>query len=256
VFTPLITLSPIGGLAHLGSPLPHPRADVFVSAAGPAVHLAWLALVWPLSVILPAEVLRPEGWAVDPVVDGVELLVRLNVALLLFNLLPLFPMDGGRILRALLASRMQPNRATRIAALLGIAGAVAFVVVGVVLGGYWSTILIVIGLSNFFACQQELVAARHGAGPYDVEALEPWQSDPDAWRRGESSARPKPPGFFVRRREARARRRAAAEVVEAAALEAEVDRVLGRVCEVGMEGLTRAERATLERASRRKRERR
>ena len=49
IHTPLITLSPLGGLAHMGARAPGPRSDLVITLAGPAVHLLWLALFWPLS---------------------------------------------------------------------------------------------------------------------------------------------------------------------------------------------------------------
>lgn len=257
VHTPLITLSPLGGLAHLGAALPHPRADIFVSAAGPAVHLLWLAVFWPLSLLLPAATWRPSGWWLDPIAGHVDYLVDLNLGLLLFNLLPFFPMDGGRVLRALLALRLHPNRATRIAAFVGLAGASAFVVMGFLVAGYRGSILLVIGLSNVLACVAELRAARHHAGPYMVESLAPWQADPEAWRggtaRGGSEARQEGEGRRARRRRERAQREAERRRREDVALDAELDRVLARVSEVGMSGLTASERSLLERASERRR---
>src|SRR5262249_49370347 len=59
--TPLITLSPLGGLAHLGAPARGPRQELLVSLAGPATHLLLLAVVWPLSLVLPADA-RERGW--------------------------------------------------------------------------------------------------------------------------------------------------------------------------------------------------
>src|SRR5262245_32150611 len=59
--TPLITLSPLGGLAHLGAPARGPRQELLVSLAGPATHLLLLAVVWPLSLLLPVDA-RDRGW--------------------------------------------------------------------------------------------------------------------------------------------------------------------------------------------------
>jgi len=267
--TPLITLSPLGGLAHLGTEARGPRQELLISLAGPATHLVLLAVFWPLQKLLPWGTVEVSGWAYDPLGFTLAFLVALNQGLLLFNLLPFFPMDGGRALRAVLAMRMHPNRATMIATSIGIGGAIALVVWGIASSGMYATIRVLIGLSNLQACLRERVAARHvlvyGDGAADHR--EPWQSDPDAWRRGESpfgvepraelrdgarrAGRRRGPGLFARllrrpERAARARR-------EQAELDAEVDRVLERVQQVGMAGLSAKERKVLDRASRQRR---
>ncbi|MDJ0973405.1 MAG: site-2 protease family protein [Planctomycetota bacterium] len=251
--TPLITLSPIGGLAHMASPAPRPSAEAWVAAAGPATHLVWLAVFAPLWYFVLGQdwtVGRPDGWFFGPISFAIYYLVVINFFLMVFNLLPFFPMDGGRILRALLSNRMNPNRATMIATQIGIIGAVLFMVSPIFFtffGEWW--LLFVIGLSNLFACLQERKAARYGMSPYDATAqLDPWQSDPDAWKRG-SSFEAEEPGFFQRRKEAREQRKREREYEERESLEQEVDRILAKVSEVGMGGLTEKEKRTLMRAS-------
>jgi hypothetical protein len=187
----------------------------------------------------------------------VDTFVTLNVFLFLFNLLPVYPLDGGRIFRAFLSMRMHPNRATLLACKVGIIGGAVFIVAGLVLyftvDDLWGLILVVIGISGIGACRAEKRAAQYASGPYQQgEALAPWQSDPEAWKSGDSAEAWKEAG--EEGPSARARRKQEKAAAEDAALEAEVDRILARVSEVGMEGLTRGERATLERASRRRRE--
>jgi Zn-dependent protease len=247
--TPRITLSPLGGLAHLQSAAPSPGADVRISLAGPAVHLLWLAVAWPLSKVLPPVVWRPSGFAfVEPVSGSVDLLVYVNVALALFNLLPFFPMDGGRVFRSLLAYRMHPNRASLWAAWVGMAGAIAFVVVGFARGRYEGGILIAIGVTNFLMCQRERLGALYGEGPYGIPR-EPWESDPDAWRRGASDVLDSRPGFWRRLKAKWSRSERPVGRFETAPDDAELDRLLAKVGEVGITGLSRSERAALQRAS-------
>ncbi|MFV1959355.1 MAG: site-2 protease family protein, partial [Planctomycetota bacterium] len=127
ILTPLITLSPLGGVAHLSSAAPNPRAEIRIALAGPATHLLWLAVFWPLSWFVGPATLRPEGWWISPFAYAVEFLRTVNLWLMIFNLLPFLPLDGGRVLRALLVGRFDARRATVIAARVGQVGAVAFV---------------------------------------------------------------------------------------------------------------------------------
>lgn len=250
--TPLITLSPLGGLAHMETPAPGPKVDAIVSLAGPATHLIWLLVFGPLWLFVfrdSPEILRPEGWWLSPAWLAVQFLAVTNLVLMLFNLLPFFPMDGGRTLRAFLATKMHPNRATLIAAQIGLVGA-SFFVLGWIffdfMGHSW--ILMAIGISHFMVCLQARKAARYGFSPYDATAqLEAWQRDADAWKRGGQPSGD--PGYFERRRADKEQRRREKQREDAAALELEVDRILEKVSEVGMAGLTEKEKRTLMRAS-------
>ncbi|MCI2398351.1 site-2 protease family protein [Aliiroseovarius subalbicans] len=117
--TPDVTLLPIGGLARLEKMPENPLQEIAVALAGPAVNLVIWAL---LSLLFPA----PE--ASDAFVLNAQTLpgqlARLNLILAVFNLLPAFPMDGGRVLRAALSLTTDRVNATRIAASTG--QAVAF----------------------------------------------------------------------------------------------------------------------------------
>lgn len=116
VATPDVVLLPIGGVARLERVPEEPAQELVVALAGPAVNLA-IALV--LYLVLGGFLPR-EGMAVqDPAIGMAARLLWANLFLALFNLVPAFPMDGGRMLRAFLAYRMGYARATRIAASIG-----------------------------------------------------------------------------------------------------------------------------------------
>jgi Zn-dependent protease len=239
----LVTISPLGGLAHLDAPTPSPRAEILVALAGPAVHLPWIALAWVGTRWVGPDVLRPSAWVAGPAWQALRFLLTVNLALLFFNLLPVYPLDGGRVLRAWLARRMHPNRATLIAARVGMVGAGCFLVAAFFQPRVWSGILVAIALTVFLACLRARREARWGEGPYGPRR-EAWESDPEAWKHrlaGPSGAQRRRAARDVRAREASVR------------LAADVDRILDRVHEVGMAGLTRRERRTLRRASKEQR---
>lgn len=138
IATRYITLLPIGGIALLESMPREPRQEIVVALAGPAVNLAIAAAAWLVlkAAGSPGSLLAAEMGALD----FLPSLLAANLALALFNLIPAFPMDGGRVLRALLAMRMDRVRATRVAATVGQTLAVGLGLLGL----WWNPILILI----------------------------------------------------------------------------------------------------------------
>jgi Zn-dependent protease len=252
--TDVITLSPLGGVAHMNAPASTPRTELLIALAGPAVHLIWLAVFWPLDLLLPNKVLHIDGWRVCPITFTVGYLVRANTWLMLFNLLPFFPLDGGRTLRALLAMRWHPNLATMWATMIGMIGGGLFIVLGLMRQDvYHRAIWVTLGISCISSCLNERRLARHVL-VYQQAMQDPWATDPDAWKRGAGPLAPPRRGhFFARWRRARAERKAQRAAAAAAALDREVDQILERVHQVGMSGLTDREKAVLKRASQRRR---
>ena len=116
IATPEVTLLPIGGVASLQRLPSDPGQELVVALAGPAVNLViGLVLIAALGPVHPDDLAQIDN-------PGLSLLGRLAIAnlfLVVFNLIPAFPMDGGRVLHALLAMRMGPARATEIAARIG-----------------------------------------------------------------------------------------------------------------------------------------
>jgi Zn-dependent protease len=149
IHTRRIVLSPIGGLAQLEGMPKNPRHELAVALAGPAVNFALAAVLWVLGA----------GASLSPAFGLLEGLMWANLTLGAFNLIPAFPMDGGRALRAFLATRMGDLTATEIAAGVGKVAAVAMGVTGL----FTSWILIAIAVFIWFAASSELRAARADA---------------------------------------------------------------------------------------------
>lgn len=159
-----IVLTPLGGIARLEGMAATGRAEVAIALAGPAVSLA-LAGLAGLGVLS----LTPTGLAAS----ALDTLLWANVMLGAFNLVPAFPMDGGRVLRGLLHERIGLSRATRIAAALGRVIAIAMGLVGLFTQS-WSLVLIAVFVW--------IAGGRERDAVVDREAhARRWASMPRAW---------------------------------------------------------------------------
>ena len=150
--TPDITLLPIGGVARLERMPEEPRQELIIAIAGPAVNVI-IAVALALTIDWRAAM---EPRVVESPILTVQLLA-MNVWLVLFNLLPAFPMDGGRVLRALLAIRMPYARATQVAANVGQAFAFIFGFAGLLIP---NPFLIFIALFVYIGASQEAALAQ------------------------------------------------------------------------------------------------
>lgn len=146
-----ITLLPIGGVASLEAIPDKPKEELIVAFAGPAVNLAIAAVLYPFTQL--GQVDEVENMAHVNAGNFIPLVMSVNLVLLLFNLIPAFPMDGGRVLRALLSFKMPRARATRIAASIGQVLAIGFVFIGF----FYNPFLVFIGLFIFLGAQSEAV---------------------------------------------------------------------------------------------------
>lgn len=151
-----ITLLIFGGVSSMEESTPDPKVELPMALVGPltsmAVGLLCIALIYITGMVLPPSPLA------GLLIFCFAYLGLLNVFLFLFNLLPAFPMDGGRVLRAWLAGRMPLHRATRIAADVGKVFAVVFGILGLLL---FSPLLILIAFFIYIGAGQESTAVKY-----------------------------------------------------------------------------------------------
>ncbi len=165
-----IVLLPIGGVARLERMPDDPHQELLVALAGPAVNVV---IAVALYLILAAFGSAPSLKEVANVhwVGGnfLNKLMVTNLWLVGFNVLPAFPMDGGRVLRALLATRMEYTRATHVAAQIGQAMALLFGFIGL----FYDPFLLFIALFVWMGATEEaaMVTARTSLGGVPVQRV-------------------------------------------------------------------------------------
>ena len=156
VTTPDVVLLPIGGVARLERIPEEPWQEFLIAIAGPLVNVV-IAVV--LILLAGAQVNAVNLYAVEnPAASMIDRLAAVNLFLAVFNMIPAFPMDGGRVLRAVLAARMGYVRATEIAAFVGQGVAFALGFIGLL----YNPLLIFIAIFVYLAASSEahLVAIR------------------------------------------------------------------------------------------------
>ncbi len=160
-----ITLYPIGGIASLESIPTEPSQELMVTLAGPAVNLVIGILLWIYLHItnqMPdLETIRSGTIFNFPFAFSI---MYANIALAVFNLIPAFPMDGGRVLRSLLAMKLDHSKATEIAARIGQFLAIVFVFIGF----FYDFWLVFIGMFLFLGASSE---SRIGEIKYALEGI-------------------------------------------------------------------------------------
>jgi Zn-dependent protease len=246
-----VTLSPLGGLATLGEEM-EGRSEVRIAAAGPAVNVVFLLLFLPVFALVGIRIgldyLNPLDFWPTPTDDGngtflrelIYLVHKANLIVLLFNLIPAFPMDGGRILRGFLHGRMGRIRSTVAVTTVALFAAAAMLVWGVLESNlFLAFIAVSVGISAWLTRKRALmIAAEFG----QFEAFNGFRTagysvEPD--RRAERELEKK-------------RKRREREKAKEREIERKVDDLLAKISEHGMGSLTRREKAFLNKASRRK----
>jgi len=151
-----ITLMIFGGIATMEEGVPDPKAELPMALVGPIASLV-------VGLVCSGIVYTVPAVTTNPAVAGVLIFIFgylgvLNIILFAFNLLPAFPMDGGRVLRAWLAKRMPLHRATKIAADVGKGFAIVFGLIGLF---FFSPFLILIALFIYIGASMESTAVKY-----------------------------------------------------------------------------------------------
>ncbi len=235
-----ILMWPLGGLASVLPP-DTPKGNLVTTIGGPAVNaillvpLAGLMYVYGMADRLLFNPLDL-SFALGGLTWGQTALFLayvVNLAILLFNvLLPIFPLDGGRILYASMWTKLGKRRAMDIALMVGFVGAIALGVFGLVAN---QTLLLGVAVIAGITCFLERRTLRAAD-----ELTSPW-AESAMWREEDDAPAPKGPS----KKEIKQREREEAE-------QAELDRVLEKIAKTGMDSLTKSERKTLESATKKR----
>jgi len=241
-----IILSPLGGLAMTQAPH-RPGATLIAVAGGPAVNLL-ICLVTALTMFalsgavpwFPLKYAIPHGWL--NVYGYLFWIYSISLALLVFNLLPIFPLDGGQLVQAGLWFKLGYYRPMNIACIVGYVGGGMLAVFGFWVGNLLLVFIALSGLATCYMMRRQLREAGADS-EYGTETLD-----------FSASLRPDPPKKR-RRTNTWAMRRLRREAQQEAAEQLRIDSILAKVSAKGMASLTWSERRALRRATARQRQR-
>jgi YD repeat-containing protein len=180
VKTPEVILSPIGGMANMERIPEAPGQELLIALAGPAVNVVILLLLATVGGVSLASLpsLDFESASLG------QRLAYINGMLVVFNMIPAFPMDGGRVLRALLSMGLGPTRATAIAARVGQGFAFLFVLLGL----FYSPILLLVGIFVYLAAGSEAQASSLRAMARGLKVADAMERAPRVLGRDQSLA--------------------------------------------------------------------
>lgn len=239
-----ILMWPLGGLAFVDVPR-RPWPEFVTVICGPLVNVALLAAC---GLLLRLDVAGSPFAFFNPISgswgDGhawLSITYEVNMLLFLFNLWPMYPMDGGRMLQCVLWWRLDLVRATAITTTVGMVAAIVMGVYGLVTSEY---LLLAIAVIGYIACYQQRQQLK--AGGIQADGFMGYD-----FSGGYSTLEPgrRRPGPLARWRQRRAQARHGRAEEDRQRQETEVDRILQKVHAEGMNSLTRSEKRTLESAS-------
>jgi Zn-dependent protease len=238
-----ILLWPLGGECQIAGRMPSPRTEILVALAGPAAHALLVAAAFgPLVYLLPLLD------RFDPLTAANGLIAAwwLGFWVLVFNLIPAFPLDGGLALRGLLTYRLGEVRATRAAARIGQVFAGLYFIAGL---AYGSMLLGFLAVYIFIGAEQELRAVLAGGTAYDPGARDPYFQSLGVREDWSAQAAPEKAGLWKRLVIRWRLGRLARETERREQLKIEVDRILEKVSREGLPALSARERKVLNQAS-------
>ncbi len=167
-----IVLSPIGGVAQLMRMPEKPIEEFVIAIAGPAVNFVIAVLMWGAASLFDINLINTRaillGYGGVSFAALFTYIFVYNIFLALFNLLPAFPMDGGRIFRSLLAMRLEYVRATKIAATVGRGVAILMGIYGLFNGGFFM-VLIAVFIYTGATAEERMVKLRGSLRGYTVQ---------------------------------------------------------------------------------------
>ena len=166
-----IVLWPLGGVAYVDPP-PRPGATLWSIAAGPLVNVALLPILWALGVVSGSL-----GWAqaMPNAHAWLDMVFSINLGLLIFNMLPIYPLDGGQILRSLLWFVLGRARSLMVATIIGLLGVAGFFIIAVWTQSLWLGILGAFVLMNCWSgLQQARALSRLAKLPRHAGFACPW----------------------------------------------------------------------------------
>lgn len=260
-FAENILMWPLGGLAYAHAPMT-PWAQFVAVACGPLVNLIFCVISGGVLVAMTGAyqlvLLNPFGGLLVPSAGAgwlgyVFIFYQVNLLLLAFNLLPIYPLDGGQLFQCLLWPFMGLQQAMTTACQVGIAGCIGLGLWGLSSGG--GGMLVFIALFGGFTCWQRLKMLKYGMVVDERVKYAPYRK-----------YTPKREGFFTRLFKRRPKPSSTdghnpnpggweRKTQEEAKGEAEVDRILKKVHERGLNSLSYVERQTLQRATRERQDR-
>ncbi|TET36376.1 MAG: hypothetical protein E3J72_09060 [Planctomycetota bacterium] len=241
-----IILWPLGGLALCSAPHT-PKAQGLVAAGGPLVNVILMAVFMPLSWLVDGYVVW-NPFEFPPLFSWFSLIAYLSYLLLLFNLIPAFPLDGGQIFRALLWPKTGFKKATMTVTTTGYLFAILLAVVGLSIPKEQNGpnfLLVAVGVFIGFACWQERKIMQYREDFEHAGYLGQVGGD---FGYGETAKKAKP-GFFERRRMKKEAERRERESRDAQQIRERVDQLLAKVSREGMSALTEEEKKFLKDAS-------
>lgn len=245
-----IMMSPLGGLAFTMGPR-RPLARFVTVAAGPAVNVLLMLVAaiamyamggrppwWPYGFRVPREIV---GW--DNLFWYVLWFFQINYGLLLFNLLPIFPLDGGQLLQTILWKPLGYYKSMLVAVTIGIGGAILLALWGFSIG---SALTVIVAI-NCLLTSVPLRAQLKAAGPW---AFQEEETDYSA-----AQWRPEKVNPGAAKKAAKAAALAEQEAADERAEQAKIDKILAKVSAQGMHSLNFMEKRTLKTATEKQRQR-